>query len=112
MQRFIWSSQSRAIWEVASKLQEDAVQADVFLHTAAGGGEVVDTSTVHRTLTKKKKIHKDPITFPAHKLILAAASPLFKKVQYLLLFFFTVDLHVSQKLSSRICFCQVALKIN
>ncbi|XP_050704521.1 uncharacterized protein LOC126989465 isoform X2 [Eriocheir sinensis] len=80
MQHFIWSSQGSAIWEVASKLQEDAIQVDVYLHTAAGGAEVVSTSTTHRALTKKKKVHEDSITFPAHKLILAAASPFLKKI--------------------------------
>lgn len=80
MQHFIWSSQSSAIWEAASKLQEDAIQVDVYLHTAAGGAELVDTSAIQRTLTRKKKIHKDSISFPAHRLILAAASPFLKKV--------------------------------
>lgn len=82
MQQFIWSSQGRAIWEVASKLQEDAIQVDVCLHTPAGGCEMVNTNTTHKVLTKKKKVHKDYKTFPAHKLILAAASPFLKKVQY------------------------------
>lgn len=81
MQHFTWSSQGSAIWEVASKLQEDAVQVDVYLHTTVGGPETSGTSPTYRAFTKKKKNHKECITFPAHKLILAAASPFLKKVQ-------------------------------
>lgn len=83
MKHFIWSSHSNAIWDVASKLQEDAIQVDVYLHTATGGPNSLEdqgNSTTLRPPTRRKKSHKDSISFPAHKLILAAASPFLRKV--------------------------------
>ncbi|KAG0716944.1 Zinc finger protein 16 [Chionoecetes opilio] len=83
MQRLTWGSQGRAIWEAAHRLQEEAIQVDVYLHTPAGGAsgrEGQGNSAVPRPPDRRKKPCKDFISFPAHRLILAAASPFLRKV--------------------------------
>ena len=83
MNHLTWSSHNSVIWEVANKLLEDDVQVDVYLHTAMSGANSVEgqhSTITPRQTTRKKISHKDSISFPAHKLILGAASPFLRKV--------------------------------
>ncbi|XP_045114311.1 uncharacterized protein LOC123506350 isoform X2 [Portunus trituberculatus] len=83
MNHLTWSSHNSVIWEVANKLLEDGVQVDVYLHTAVRGASTVEgqhTTIIPKQTTRKKNSHKDSISFPAHKLILGAASPFLRKV--------------------------------
>ncbi|KAK8383340.1 hypothetical protein O3P69_011663 [Scylla paramamosain] len=83
MKHLTWSSHNRVIWEVASKLLEDGVQVDVYLHTSVRGANSVEgqgSTITSRQTTRRKNSHKDSISFPAHKLILGAASPFLRKV--------------------------------
>lgn len=83
MKHLTWSSHNSVIWEVASKLVKDGVHVDVYLHTAVRGANSVEdqgSTFTPRQTTRRKNSHKDFSSFPAHKLILGAASPFLRKV--------------------------------
>lgn len=83
---FVWRAQNGEIWEVARKLQEKAVEVDVYLQTMADSHCSVKESCnncgpLNDILsTEGKELSCNTIAFPAHKLMLAAASPFLKKV--------------------------------
>lgn len=79
---FVWNAQNGDIWEVANELQEKAVHVDVYLQAIRNEScnvKDIDCNVFNKLPSSKEKVTKN-VTFPAHKLMLAAASPFLNKV--------------------------------
>ncbi|KAG7159023.1 Kelch-like protein 13-like [Homarus americanus] len=78
---FVWGAQIEDLWEVASELQENAIEVDVYLRAMGSDSCIMkDTDRNLFTSVPSDKCFKKTVTFPAHKLMLAAASPFLNKV--------------------------------
>ncbi|XP_037781522.1 uncharacterized protein LOC119577920 [Penaeus monodon] len=78
----VWSEQNGDIWKIANELHEKAMQVDVYLQ--ATGNEVFSEKgcgiSAALPTAEERQCYKRIITFPAHRLMLAAASPFLRKV--------------------------------
>lgn len=80
----VWSEQNGDIWKIANELHEQAMQVDVYLQ--ATGNEVFSEKgcgiSAALPTAEERQCYKRIITFPAHRLMLAAASPFLRKVSF------------------------------
>lgn len=83
VEHFVWNARNGDIWEVANELQENAVHVDVYLQAVGNDPcnvKDMECKIFNRLPLSKEKMFMKNVTFPAHKLMLAAASPFLNKV--------------------------------
>lgn len=101
----VWREQNGDIWKIANELHEQAMQVDVYLQ--ATGNEVFSENecgiSAASPTAEERQCYKRIITFPAHRLMLAAASPFLRKVSFPNIYINCKKVHIH--ISSTVFYC-------